>query len=93
MLDGLRTLKERISTPEGLSEDSILAMINLWIYEVVLTMDVVDGHPEREATQTRQLPKAVPDSIRTHIDGLERSIRLLGGLRSLSPVTVSLLAW
>ncbi|KAK5025039.1 hypothetical protein LTS07_008418 [Exophiala sideris] len=93
MLDGLRTLKERINTPEGLSEDSILAMINLWMYEAVLIMDVSDAEPEREPTQHQQFRNVVPDSIQTHINGLERSIRLMGGVKSLSPVTVSLLAW
>ncbi|KAI1626431.1 hypothetical protein EDD37DRAFT_607996 [Exophiala viscosa] len=93
MLNGIRMLKERINTPAGLSEEIILAMVNLWMYEAVLTMDVVDDGPEREPTQGRQLPKVVPGGIQTHIDGLERSISLLGGLKSLSPVTVSLLAW
>lgn len=93
MLNGIRLLKEQIQKPEGLSEDSILAMINFWMYEAVLTMDVVELEPESHPRLEDQIPKGVPDSVKTHIDGLERSIGLLGGLRSLTPVTLSLLAW
>lgn len=93
VLEGIRLLKEQIQRPDGVSEDSILAVINLWIYEVTLTMDVAETGSENMATQEQLLSKSLTSNIQTHIDGLQRSILCLGGVRNLSPETSWLLAW
>ncbi|KIX05565.1 uncharacterized protein Z518_06437 [Rhinocladiella mackenziei CBS 650.93] len=83
VLGGIRLLKQQIQNP---NDDSIAAVISLWIYEVTLAMDVVQR-------MSRHDQILVSSNIQTHVDGLRRSLKCLGGPRNLSAETLWLLAW
>ncbi|KIX96205.1 uncharacterized protein Z520_07983 [Fonsecaea multimorphosa CBS 102226] len=90
VLEGIGSLKEHLKSPSAVSDDTILAVINLWAYEVTLSI----GSARSESlAQGRMLPKSLTDNIQTHLNGLRRSIECRGGLRNLSPETLWLLAW
>ena len=91
ILEGIRLLKEQIQRPDSVSDDSILAVMSLWAYEVTLSMG--SRGLDANSTQEQILPKSLTNNIQTHMNGLQRSIRCLGGLRNLSPETLWLLAW
>jgi hypothetical protein len=94
LLDGLGSLKEQIQRPSGISDDSILAVINLWIYEATLLMGLPPAQGRRSTTKSQPLVSAAGQSkIQAHIDGLQRSIACYGGLQRLSAECLWALAW
>lgn len=94
LLDGLGFLKEQIQRPSGISDDSILAVINLWMYEATLLMDVHPLQTARRATKSPLLLSAADQrKIDAHINGLQRSIACYGGLQALSAEGLYALAW
>ena len=93
MLEGISLLKGQIQQPNGVSDDTIQAVINLWIYEVTLNMDAVKRSSGAMSSQGQMVSRALASNIQTHINGLQRSVGCLGGLQSLSSETSWLLAW
>ncbi|OAG37098.1 hypothetical protein AYO21_08746 [Fonsecaea monophora] len=93
MLKGISSLKEQLKSPLAVSDDTILAVINLWVYEVTLSIGSSKSGSSSGANQGRILPKSLTDNIQTHLNGLQRFIVCRGGLRNLSPETLWLLAW
>ncbi|OAP55303.1 hypothetical protein AYL99_10276 [Fonsecaea erecta] len=93
ILEGIGSLKEHLKSPSAVSDDTILAVINLWEYEVTLSMGSARSGADTGSTQENILPKSVTENIRTHLTGLQRSIECHGGLHSLSPETLWLFAW
>lgn len=93
MLEGIRTLTEQIRKPGGVCDDSILAVLNLWIYEAVLIVGAPHRLPGRTASPDEMSRRSEKGNIPTHINGLQHSIKCLGGVRSLSSETLWLLAW
>ncbi|KAK5233075.1 hypothetical protein LTR47_005939 [Exophiala xenobiotica] len=89
MLESIHRLKEQLEKPDGVGDDTILAMTNLWVYEAVLAMGRVDM-PGQKPTHN---PGASQQSIQTHVDGLQRSIKHVGGLSRLSPEAMWSVAW
>lgn len=94
LLDGLGSLKEQIQRPSGISDDSILAVINLWIYEATLLMGISPTHIRKSTPKSQPVISAASQSkIQAHIDGLQRSIACYGGLHMLSAECQWALAW
>jgi len=94
LLDGLVFLKEQIQRPSGISDDSILAVINLWMYEATLLMDMPPVQPAKRTAKSSPLLSAADQrKIEAHIDGLQRSIACYGGLQALSAECLYALAW
>lgn len=94
LLDGLGSLKEQIQTPGIISDDSILAVINLWIYEATLLMDITSVQTSKSASKPQQPVSATDQTkIQAHIDGLQRLIACHGGLHNLSAECEWALAW
>ncbi|EXJ69485.1 uncharacterized protein A1O5_07521 [Cladophialophora psammophila CBS 110553] len=93
ILEGIGLLKEHLQRPSGVSDDTVLAVLNLWAYEVTLSIGSTRSGPESDSTEGRILPKSLTYNIQTHLNGLQRSINCRGGLRNLSPETLWLLAW
>ncbi|KAK5219908.1 hypothetical protein LTR72_007439 [Exophiala xenobiotica] len=89
MLESIHRLKEQLEKPDGVGDDTILAMTNLWVYEAVLAMGRVDMPGQKPLHN----PGSSQQSIQTHIDGLQRSIKHLGGLSQLSPEAMWSVAW
>src|ERR1700742_2246103 len=85
IVEGIGLLQQQLQSPDAVSEDTVLAVINLWTYEVTLSMGF--------ATQDQNVPKSLAKNVQTHLNGLERSIRWRGGLRNLAPETLWHLAW
>ncbi len=92
LLEGIQSLKEQLESPDGVSDDIILAVCCLWKYEAALTMGLVEESAPT-ATEAQTLAKSFTSNIQTHIDGLQRSIKCLGGLPNLSSETLWLVAW
>jgi hypothetical protein len=92
LLRGIQLLKEQLKRPDGVSDDIVLAVACLWKYEASLTMGIVEESAPT-LTETQTLAKSFTSNIRTHIDGLQRSIKCVGGLSNLSSETLWLLAW
>ncbi|OQU98273.1 hypothetical protein CLAIMM_04082 [Cladophialophora immunda] len=93
VLEGISSLKEHLQSPSAVSDDTILAVINLWAYEVTLSIGSARSGTDTASAQGKIIPKSLTDNIQTHLHGLQRSIECRGGLRNLSPETLWLLAW
>lgn len=89
MLESIQRLKQQLHKPDGVGDDTILAMANLWVYEAVLAMDRVDMPGQKSIHNSR----SSQHSIQTHVDGLQRSIKHIGGLSRLSPEATWSVAW
>jgi len=89
MLESIQRLKEKLHKPDGVGDDTIIAMTNLWVYEAVLAMDHVDMPGQKPINNSGSSRK----SIQTHVDGLQRSIKHIGGLSRLSSETMWSVAW
>ncbi|KAJ9614544.1 hypothetical protein H2200_002681 [Cladophialophora chaetospira] len=85
IVDGIRLLQEQLQQPDAVSDDTILAVLSMWSYEVTLTTMF--------ESENQTIPKTMTNNIQTHLCGLQRSITCRGGLRNLSPETLWLLAW
>ena len=85
VVKGIGLLQQQLKSADIVSDDTILAMINLWAYEATLSMGF--------ATEDHIVPKTLSNNIQTHLSGLQRSIRCRGGLRSLSSETLWQMAW
>ncbi|OCT48189.1 hypothetical protein CLCR_04040 [Cladophialophora carrionii] len=85
VVEGISLLQQHIQRSDAVSEDAILTVLNLWAYEVTLSM----GFP----TENQKLPQSVTHNIQTHLNGLQRSIKCFGGVQNLSSETLWLLAW
>ena len=68
-----------------MSDDTILAVINLWTDEGTLAMGL--------ASEDQTVPASLTNNNQAHLDGLQRSIKCRGGLRNLSPEALWHLAW
>jgi hypothetical protein len=85
VVEGISLLQQQIQRPDAVSDDAILTVLNLWAYEVTLSM----GFP----TENQNFPKSLTHNIQTHLNGLQRSIKCYGGMQNLSSETLWLLAW
>jgi hypothetical protein len=85
VVEGIRLLQQQLQISHGVSDDAILAVISLWTYEATVAM----GFPG----EGQEVPESLSNNIQTHLKGLHRSIMCRGGLRTLSPQTLWLLAW
>lgn len=94
LLDGLGSLKEQIQTPDMMSDDRILAVMNLWIYEATLLMDIPSMQSSRSAHKTPQpISSADQKKIQAHINGLQKLIACHGGIQNLTAECEWALAW
>lgn len=82
---GIGLLQQQIQRPNNVSDDTVLAVLTLWAYEVTLSMGL--------ATEKQAIPKTLTKNIQTHLTGLQRLIKCRGGLRNLSSESLWLLAW
>lgn len=93
VLEGIRLLKAQLETAHGVSEDSILAVLCLWKYEVKLMMGVAEKSPKTTSAKDQSTSKSWTSNVQVHISGLQRSIKYIGGLQNLSSEAQWLLAW
>lgn len=85
LVDGIRLLQEQIRQPDEASDDTILAVLSMWAYEVTLATMF--------AAEDQTIHKTLTNNIQTHLGGLQRLITCRGGLHNLSSQTLWLVAW